>query len=154
MVNLSVAKLNFSVKVLTSEMHRSTIKANRGKTQKLHRKNCRVPFDYSITFTCSWCMRALFINKCRYVESKPNYWNPKHSVIVKEIAELNKLKMCLSVQHTINHQNYGERSIRISELILELKKIFENLGIKYHLLPQEIHITQLNLDNWTMPSHT
>ncbi|KAL9451082.1 hypothetical protein AB3S75_012767 [Citrus x aurantiifolia] len=89
-----------------------------------------------------------------YVESKPNYWNPKHSVIVKEIAELNKLKMCLSVQHTINHQNYGERSIRISELILELKKIFENLGIKYHLLPQEIHITQLNLDNWTMPSHT
>ncbi|KAL9447973.1 hypothetical protein AB3S75_015448 [Citrus x aurantiifolia] len=89
-----------------------------------------------------------------YVESKPNYWNPKHSVIVKEIAELNKLKMCLCVQHTINHQNYGERSIRISELILELKKIFENLGIKYHLLPQEIHITQLNLDNWTMPSHT
>lgn len=89
-----------------------------------------------------------------YVESKPNYWNPKHSVTVKEIAELNKLKMCLCVQHTINHQNYGERSNRISELILELKKIFENLGIKYHLLPQEIHISQLNLDNWTMPSHS
>ncbi|XWS49345.1 hypothetical protein CRYUN_Cryun13aG0155800 [Craigia yunnanensis] len=70
-----------------------------------------------------------------YIESKPKYWNPKHAVIVKEIENLNKLKMSLCVQHTINHQNYGERSNRISELILELKKIFENLNIKYHLLP-------------------
>ncbi|KAJ4728412.1 Mechanosensitive ion channel protein [Melia azedarach] len=88
-----------------------------------------------------------------YVESKPKYWNPKHSVIVKEIDVMNKLKMCVHVQHTINHQNYGERSNRISEFILELKKIFENLGIEYHLLPQEIHLTQLNLDNSSIPLH-
>lgn len=87
------------------------------------------------------------------MESKPKYWNPKHSVIVKEIDVMNKLKMCVHVQHTINHQNYGERSNRISEFILELKKIFENLGIEYHLLPQEIHLTQLNLDNSSIPLH-
>ncbi|XP_031279090.1 mechanosensitive ion channel protein 10-like [Pistacia vera] len=84
-----------------------------------------------------------------YVESKPKYWNPRHSVIVKEIDEQNKLKMCLCVQHTINHQNYGERSSRISELILELKKILENLGIKYSLLPQEVRLNHVNLDNWS-----
>ncbi|XVF52120.1 hypothetical protein PTKIN_Ptkin04bG0239300 [Pterospermum kingtungense] len=82
-----------------------------------------------------------------YIESKPKYWNPKHAVIVKEIENLNKLKMSLCVQHTINHQNYGERSNRITELILELKKIFENLEIKYHLLPQEVRISEVNLDN-------
>ncbi|KAK6263416.1 hypothetical protein QUC31_009232 [Theobroma cacao] len=85
-----------------------------------------------------------------YIESKPKYWNPKHSVIVKQIENLNKLKMSLCVQHTINHQNYGERSNRITELILELKKIFENLDIKYHLLPQEVRLSQVNLDNWRM----
>ncbi|KAI3418628.1 Mechanosensitive ion channel protein [Psidium guajava] len=79
-----------------------------------------------------------------YIESKPKHWGPKHSVIVKEIENVNKMKMCLCVQHTMNHQNYGERSSRKSELILELKKMFENLGIKYHLLPQEIHLSQLN----------
>ncbi|XVE57320.1 hypothetical protein DITRI_Ditri04bG0081700 [Diplodiscus trichospermus] len=82
-----------------------------------------------------------------YIESKPKYWNPKHAVIVvKEIENLNKLKINLCVQHTINHQNYGERSSRISELILELKNIFENLDIKYHLLPQEVRLSQVNLD--------
>ncbi|KAL0324122.1 UNVERIFIED_CONTAM: Mechanosensitive ion channel protein 10 [Sesamum calycinum] len=79
-----------------------------------------------------------------YIESKPKYWNPKHSVIVKEIENVHEMKMALSVQHTINHQNYGDRNVRVTELILELKKMFENLNIKYHLLPQEIHLTQVN----------
>ncbi|CAK9179400.1 unnamed protein product [Ilex paraguariensis] len=86
-----------------------------------------------------------------YIESKPKYWNPKHSMIVKEIENVDKMKMALCVQHTINHQNYGERNNRITELILELKKIFEHLGIKYHLLPQEVHLTQVNVSNWRMP---
>ncbi|MED6220074.1 hypothetical protein PIB30_041461 [Stylosanthes scabra] len=82
-----------------------------------------------------------------YIESKPKYWNPKHSVIAKEIQNVDKLKLCLCVQHTINHQNYGERSIRITELLLELKKIFEIHAVKYNLLPQEIHITHMNMEN-------
>ncbi|KAE9614555.1 putative mechanosensitive ion channel MscS, LSM domain-containing protein [Lupinus albus] len=81
-----------------------------------------------------------------YIESKPKYWNPKHSVIAKQVENVDKLKLCLCVQHTINHQNYGERNIRITELLLELKKIFEIHGIKYHLLPQEIHITHININ--------
>ncbi|KAK4850200.1 hypothetical protein QYF36_004731 [Acer negundo] len=65
-----------------------------------------------------------------YIESKPKHWNPKHVVIIKEIENVDKLNMMLCVQHTMNHQNYGEKSIRRSELIFELKKIFENLDIK------------------------
>ncbi|KAL5715533.1 hypothetical protein ACHQM5_017340 [Ranunculus cassubicifolius] len=76
-----------------------------------------------------------------YIESKPKHWNPKHSVIVKEIENVNKMKMALYVVHTMNHQNYGEKSARRSDLILELKKIFERLGVKYNLLPQEVHLS-------------
>lgn len=86
-----------------------------------------------------------------YIESKPNHWNSNHSIIVKEIEALNKLQMALCVKHTINHQNYGERNMRLTELILEMKKIFENLDIKYRLLPQEIHLTQFNIDNSPVP---
>ncbi|KAK4270545.1 hypothetical protein QN277_023568 [Acacia crassicarpa] len=82
-----------------------------------------------------------------YIESKPKYWNPKHVVKVKEIENMDKMKMALSVRHTINYQNFGERNSRRSELLLELKKIFESLGIKYRLLPQEVHLTQVNIGN-------
>ncbi|XP_031123806.1 mechanosensitive ion channel protein 10-like [Ipomoea triloba] len=86
-----------------------------------------------------------------YIESKPKYWNPKHSVVVKGLDNVSVLKMFLSVQHTINHQNYGDRNNRITELVLELKRIFESLSIKYSLLPQEVHLTQFNTPNFTMP---
>ncbi|XP_043698096.1 mechanosensitive ion channel protein 10-like [Telopea speciosissima] len=76
-----------------------------------------------------------------YIESKPQYWHPKHSVVVKEIENVNKMKIALYVLHTMNHQNYGEKINRRSELVLELKKIFEELSIKYHLLPQEVHFS-------------
>lgn len=90
---------------------------------------------------------VIIINKyeCRYIESKPKHWNPKHSVLVKDIENMNKMKMGLYVQHTMNHQNYGEKSSRRSELVLELKKIFESLHLKYNLLPQEVHLTQFNM---------
>ncbi|KAA8534791.1 hypothetical protein F0562_029767 [Nyssa sinensis] len=76
-----------------------------------------------------------------YLEGKPQHWRPSHSVQVKEIEEVNKMKMALYVTHTINFQNAGERGNRRSDLVFELKKIFEELGIKYHLLPQEIHLS-------------
>lgn len=87
---------------------------------------------------------------CRYIESKPKHWSPKHSLVVKEIENVDKMKMSLCVQHTMNLQNFPERNNRRSDLILELKRVFENLGIKYHLLPQEVVVTQFNLTNGRM----
>ncbi|XP_006849626.2 mechanosensitive ion channel protein 10 [Amborella trichopoda] len=78
-----------------------------------------------------------------YLESKPQHWQPKHSVVVKDIENLNKMKMGLYVTHTINHQNYAEKTSRRSDLVLELKKIFAELGIRYRLLPQEVEITSM-----------
>ncbi|XP_058213549.1 mechanosensitive ion channel protein 10-like [Rhododendron vialii] len=75
-----------------------------------------------------------------YLESKPQHWRPNHSVQVKDIEEMNKMKMALFVNHTMNFQNYPEKSSRRTELMFELKKIFEELDIKYNLLPQEVHL--------------
>lgn len=70
----------------------------------------------------------------RYLESKPQHWRPDHSVQIKDIEDMNEMKMALYMTHTINFQNYGEKSSRRSELLYELKNIFEELGIKYRLL--------------------
>ncbi|KAB5529672.1 hypothetical protein DKX38_019753 [Salix brachista] len=79
-----------------------------------------------------------------YIESKPKHWNPKHTLMVCEIENGKDLKLTLCVQHTMNHQNFGEKSNRRSELVFELKKIFDSLGIKYHLLPQQVNVTHVN----------
>ncbi|PNX91944.1 mechanosensitive ion channel protein 10-like, partial [Trifolium pratense] len=73
-----------------------------------------------------------------YLESRPQHWRPNHNVVVKDIENVNKMKIGLYVTHTINFQNYTDKNIRRSELVLELKKILEDLDIKYHLLPQEV----------------
>nr|TKR74673.1 mechanosensitive ion channel protein 10-like [Populus alba] len=79
-----------------------------------------------------------------YIESKPKHWNPNHTLMVCEIENGKDLKLTLCVQHTMNHQNYGEKSNRRSDLVFELKKIFDRLGIKYHLLPQPVQLTHVN----------
>lgn len=83
----------------------------------------------------------LSISFARYLERNPQYWFPAHTLVVKEIENVNKIKMTLFVNHTINFQDYPEKTNRRTELVLELKKIFEDLDITYYLLPQEIQIS-------------
>ncbi|KAM7493508.1 hypothetical protein LguiB_028117 [Lonicera macranthoides] len=74
----------------------------------------------------------------KYLEKNPQYWHPNHNIVVKEIENVNKIKMAIFFNHTMNFQDYGEKNRRRSELVLELKKIFEELHIRYDLLPQEV----------------
>lgn len=78
----------------------------------------------------------------KYLEKNPLYWHPNHSVVVKEIENVNKIKMAIFLNHTMNFQDYGEKNRRRTELVLEIKRIFEELHIKYDLLPQEVHLVE------------
>ncbi|KAL9459256.1 hypothetical protein AB3S75_002613 [Citrus x aurantiifolia] len=76
-----------------------------------------------------------------YLERKHKHWSGDHSVVVKDIEDVNKMKMTLYVTHTMNFQDYMKKLKRRSKLVLELKKIFEELGIRYNLLPQEVRVS-------------
>lgn len=78
----------------------------------------------------------------RYLEKNPQHWHPNHNLAVKEIENVNKIKMTLFFNHTMNFQDYAEKVRRKTDLVIELKKIFEELGIRYDLLPQEVHLSQ------------
>ena len=70
-------------------------------------------------------------------------------MVVKEIENVNKIKMALFFNHTMNFQNYGEKSKRKSELVIEMKNFFEELGIKYDLLPQEVRLVESSMTTET-----
>nr|XP_027067271.1 mechanosensitive ion channel protein 10-like isoform X2 [Coffea arabica] len=96
--------------------------------------------EFSVDFSTSVESIAALKAKLKgYLESKPEQWQPSHSVQIKEIEDVNKLKMALYVTHAINSSS-SQRSSHRSDLVLELKKIFEVLQINYHLLPQEVHV--------------
>ncbi|XP_024036571.1 mechanosensitive ion channel protein 10 isoform X1 [Citrus clementina] len=76
-----------------------------------------------------------------YLERKHKHWSGDHSVVVKDIEDVNKMRMTLYVTHTMNFQDYMKKLKRRSKLVLELKKIFEELGIRYNLLPQEVRVS-------------
>ncbi|XP_074281855.1 mechanosensitive ion channel protein 10-like [Silene latifolia] len=82
----------------------------------------------------------------QYLEKNPFIWHPTHNLVVKEIENINKIKMALYFNHTMNFQNYPEKSRRRTELVLEMKTIFDSLEITYNLLPQEVLLSN-------MPTH-
>ena len=92
-----------------------------------------------------FCLNLFPICFCssRYLEKNPQHWHPNHNVVVKEIENVNKIKMGLYVCHTMNFQDFGEKNKRRTELVIEIKKIFEELNIRYNLLPQAVHLLHI-----------
>lgn len=97
-----------------------------------------------MAFHCVICASFTFflILFVRYLEKNTMYWHPNHSVVVKDIENINKIKMAVFFNHTMNFQNFGERNKRRTEFLLELKRMFEELSIRYDLLPQEVHLVE------------
>ncbi|KAL9423118.1 hypothetical protein AB3S75_035249 [Citrus x aurantiifolia] len=86
-----------------------------------------------------------------YLESKPRHWSPTHSVVVKHIKD-EKMIMGLYITHIIIFENYEEKINRRSELVLELKRIFEEAAIRiYHVLPQEVQVSYVVSATSTVP---
>ncbi|CAI8599446.1 unnamed protein product [Vicia faba] len=103
--------------------------------------------EFSVDFTTpAEKIGALKEKVKRYLERNPQYWHPYFSLVVKEIENVNKIKMGLYVNHTMNFQDFGEKCKRASELVMEVKKIFEELNIRYNLLPQGVHLRHMEPD--------
>ncbi|KAK9060604.1 hypothetical protein SSX86_021310 [Deinandra increscens subsp. villosa] len=97
--------------------------------------------EFSIDFATPIEKIGLLKDKMKkYLEKNPQLWHPNHSFVVREIENVNKIKMVLFFNHTMNFQDFPEKNKRRTELVLELKKLFEDLKIKCNLLPQEVQL--------------
>ncbi|KAL6500659.1 hypothetical protein OROHE_025456 [Orobanche hederae] len=145
------------VQMVVDEMNLSTtifLKANNEKIYYPNKVLASIPIsnynrspemgdcvEFAVDFSTSIESVAALKAKIKgYIDSKPQHWNPSHNMQIKEIVDVNKMMMALYVTHTINFQN-TDRHARRSDLVFQLKNIFEELGIKYRLLPQEVQIS-------------
>ncbi|KMZ62548.1 Mechanosensitive ion channel family protein [Zostera marina] len=97
--------------------------------------------DFSVGFSTT--VETIGVLKSRiktYIESKPMYWYPTHNIVINTIHDVNKINMSLYFRHTITYQDIVARIMRKTELIIELKNIFEDLDIRYSLLPQHVNL--------------
>ncbi|KAM2491106.1 hypothetical protein PS1_042810 [Malus domestica] len=83
----------------------------------------------------------------RYIEDKKDHWYDAPMLIMRDVEELNKLKISVWLTHKMNHQDMLERWHRRSLLIEEMIKVFRELDIEYRLLPLDVNIR-------AMPSST
>lgn len=93
---------------------------------------------YQNCITCSSVSNNLLLypSLLRYFERNPQYWHPNHNVAVIGIENGNTLKMALYFDYILKPQNFGvdqkefgEKTKRRSELVIELMKIMEELNI-------------------------
>ncbi|ESQ50814.1 hypothetical protein EUTSA_v10023104mg [Eutrema salsugineum] len=75
-----------------------------------------------------------------YIDSKPEYWYPKAVIIIKDVEDLNILKLAIWLRHKINHQNMGERYTRRALLVEEVIKILLELDIQHRFHPLDINV--------------
>ncbi|CAH2072355.1 unnamed protein product [Thlaspi arvense] len=98
--------------------------------------------EFSIAFSTPAAKIATLKEKItEYLVQNPQNWYPEPMLMVKAIENVNKLNLNLIFIHTMNFQNFGEKNLRRTELVIALKRIFEELEIDYTLLPQEVHLT-------------
>lgn len=67
----------------------------------------------------------------RYIGKKSDYWLNDPVLFVKGVEGMNMLHMVLWPKHVVNHHDMQQRWERRSELILEMIRVFRDLGIEY-----------------------
>lgn len=136
---LEVEEMNIMTTVFLTEdgekkSYPNSVLASKPIINSSRSENMNESVEFMVDFSASDESLEALTNKIReYIERKPKHWHRDHSVAFKEIAEADNskvLKMALHVTHTLDFQEAKERTKRRSELLLELKKIFEELHLK------------------------
>ncbi|KAL4577912.1 hypothetical protein LXL04_014027 [Taraxacum kok-saghyz] len=91
-----------------------------------------------------------------YVEKKSDFWQPDPMIVMRDVEDMNRLKMSIWLAHRMNFQDMGERYKRRALLVEETIRIFKDLNIEYRVLPLNINVTNLPAltsnrlpSNWT-----
>ncbi|XP_071729157.1 mechanosensitive ion channel protein 6-like [Rutidosis leptorrhynchoides] len=78
-----------------------------------------------------------------YVDNKSEHWHPGPMVLLRDVEDLNRLKISVWLSHRMNFQNMGERWKRRALLVEEMIKTFKDLDIEYRMLPMDINVRNL-----------
>ncbi|XP_047322789.1 mechanosensitive ion channel protein 6-like [Impatiens glandulifera] len=96
----------------------------------------------------------------RYVDNKGEHWKPTPRIVLRDVEDMNRLKISVWLTHRINFQDMRERWFRRALLVEEMIKVFRELDIEYRMLPMDVNVRNLPPlasnrlpSNWTTVSH-
>ncbi|KAI3960686.1 hypothetical protein MKX01_003860 [Papaver californicum] len=78
-----------------------------------------------------------------YIESKREHWYPSPMIVVRDVDDLNRLKISVWLTHRMNHQDMGERWTRRALVVEEMIKILRELDIEYRMLPLDVNVRNM-----------
>ena len=87
--------------------------------------------------------RVLSLDFCSYVDNKSDHWQPGPMIVMRDVDDLNRLKISIWLSHRMNFQDMGERWKRRALLLEELIKIFKDFDIEYRMLPLDVNVRNI-----------
>ncbi|KAL4579028.1 hypothetical protein LXL04_015163 [Taraxacum kok-saghyz] len=88
-----------------------------------------------------------------YIENKSDHWYPAPIICLRDIEDMNRLKISIWPSHRMNFQDMGERWQRRALLVEEMIKVFRDLDIEYRMLPVDVNVRNMpNVASNRLPS--
>ncbi|XP_042427913.1 mechanosensitive ion channel protein 6-like [Zingiber officinale] len=88
-----------------------------------------------------------------YLENKKEHWYPGPLVVLRDVDDMNKLKISIWMRHRINFQDMGERFVRRELVVQEMIKVLRELDIEYRMAPLDVNVRNMHVVNSTrLPS--
>nr|XP_043632168.1 mechanosensitive ion channel protein 6-like [Erigeron canadensis] len=89
-----------------------------------------------------------------YLSKKSDYWFDDAVIVAKGMENMNRLNMVLWPKHVVNHHDMTQRWERRSQLIVEMIKVFRELGIVCKLPPLDVNVNNTGSVISDMPPYT
>ncbi|XP_010943497.4 mechanosensitive ion channel protein 6-like [Elaeis guineensis] len=78
-----------------------------------------------------------------YMVNKNEHWYPDPSVVLRDVDDMNRLKISIWMRQRINFQDMGLRWARRELVLEELIRILRELDIEYRMLPLDVNVRDM-----------
>ncbi|KAM7521269.1 hypothetical protein LguiB_020231 [Lonicera macranthoides] len=100
--------------------------------------------DFAIHISTSMERIALMKERITsYVDNKSDHWYPAPMIVLRDMEDMNRLKISVWLSHRMNFQDMGERWVRRALLVEEMIKTFKDLDIEYRMLPVDVNVRNM-----------
>ncbi|KAL8135724.1 hypothetical protein AgCh_010380 [Apium graveolens] len=79
----------------------------------------------------------------RFIENKSEHWYPAPLIVLRDLDDMNRLKISIWLSHRMNFQDMGERWVRRALLVEEIIKVCRELDIEYRMLPVDVNVRNM-----------
>ncbi|XP_064977028.1 mechanosensitive ion channel protein 6-like [Musa acuminata AAA Group] len=88
-----------------------------------------------------------------FMENKKEHWYPNPSVVLRDVDDMNRLRISIWMRHRINFQDMGEKWARRELVMQEMIKVLRELDIEYRMLPIDVNLRNMPVvDSTRLPS--